>query len=95
MTSARHRFYQAAVRVAVLEEVSRVASGGVRPAAAEGTGSDVPIGLSIEDCVVLRRLLAVLPTSAAAGASAALKAAAGTVEMATVDLTSIERRLAG
>lgn len=95
LSPARHRFYQAAVRVAVLEEVARVASGGVRPAAAEGTGSDDTIGLSIEDCVVLRRLLAVLPTSAAAGASAALKAAAGTVEMATVDLTSIERRLAG
>jgi hypothetical protein len=93
LSPARHRFYQAAVRVAVLEEVARVASGGVRPAAAEGTGSDDTIGLSIEDCVVLRRLLAVLPTSAAAGASAALKAAAGTVEMATVDLTSIERRL--
>ena len=93
LSPARHRFYQAAVRVAVLEEVARVASGGVRPAAAEGPGSDDTIGLSIEDCVVLRRLLAVLPTSAAAGASAALKAAAGTVEMATVDLTSIERRL--
>ena len=94
LSPARHRFYQAAVRVAVLEEVARVASGGVRPAAADGAGSD-PIRLSIDDCVVLRRLLAVLPTSAAAGARAALEAAAEAVEMASVDLTSIERRLAG
>ncbi len=92
LSPARHRFYQALVRNAVFAEVAGMATDGALPEATNG--SESTSALTVNDCVVLRRLLAVLPTSAATGASAALQAAAGSATAASVDLSSIERRLA-
>lgn len=87
-STARHRCYQAIVLAAVTEEMERRAAPSGAGAVAASTG------LTVEDCVVLRRLMAVLPTSAEAGASAALDAVAGRAKAAGVDLADLRRRLA-
>lgn len=109
LTSAtRHRFYQAIVHQALDDEVqvSRAARRGggavldgsqsaMQSANQSAAAAGEVAGLCVEDCIVLRRLMAVLPTSAATGEREAIAAVTSAAEAAGLEVEHLRRRLAG